>query len=284
MTADGPVQLVTAERVRLTQQIAHADEQTAMLERAMSALARQDNTHQAEHAAQQQVIAAADARATALRAEVAAPLIEQAATDAAAYFAARERMWEATAVRDTAGRLRKRAAHRLATATAGEHRATEDAVRRRWGGLPQSASGVRPWAEAVAHAQADTDPRVIAAHRQAEQTHRDQRHLAQRHTEESTALRRRLLGNLPSNTAEVRAVQWRTRAGRLRRARAEIEALPVTEAARVVVERTERERAHMDAAERALAAREARAANLPRGPSRSSDHRHGPATGYGIGR
>jgi len=113
-------------------------------------LDRQRQAHRAEADKQEETVAAADARTAQVRAEVAAPLIEQAIADGTAYLAGRERMWDTQATRASAGRLRKRAASRAATEAAGEHRATEDAVRRRWGGLPTGTGGLEPWAEKFA--------------------------------------------------------------------------------------------------------------------------------------
>src|SRR5690606_38218706 len=121
-------------------------------ERVMAALDRQRAAHRAEADEQQEVVVAADARAAQVRAEVAAPLIEQATADGTAYLTSREWMWEAQTAHGQAGRLRKRAAGRVATEAADTHRATEDAVRRRWGGLPTGAGAVEPWAERVAGA------------------------------------------------------------------------------------------------------------------------------------
>ncbi|WP_447588421.1 MobF family relaxase [Microbacterium lacticum] len=276
LAADGPVRLVNAERARLAQRIERAEREAGKWERAVAALGRQRQAHRAESDEEQEVVAAADARAGQVRAEVAAPLIEQATADGTAYIETRERMWEAQAVRASAGRLRKRAAGRVATEAAGEHRATEDAVRRRWGGLPTGAQGVEPWAETVAGRQAEADPRVTATRQEAEQTHREQSRLAERHLRESVALRRQVLGSATPSTASTRAAVWRSRAEQARHNLAQIEALPVTEAAQYVRELAARAAAEREAAERARAAREKRAAQLDH-YRLSSDHgRTGP--------
>ncbi|RQP10995.1 MAG: hypothetical protein EAS51_07100 [Microbacteriaceae bacterium] len=237
----------------------------------MAAYDRQRDAHRAESDEQHQAVTAADARAAAVRAEVAAPLIEQATADGTAHIETRGLMWEATAARSAAGRLRKRAADRAATQATGEHHATEDAVRRRWGSLPTGAGGVEPWAETVARRQAHTDQRVTETRLEAEQAHREQSRLAERHLRESTALRRQLLGSATPSTAATCATGRRARAEQARHDLAQIEALPVTEAAQLVRELAARAEAERQTAERAQAAREARAAQL--GPSRpSSEH------------
>ncbi|GAB3039666.1 MobF family relaxase [Parafrigoribacterium mesophilum] len=264
----GPVKLVTTERVRLTQQIGHAEQQAAKWEHAIAALARQRDAHRAEYAEQQVMVAAADARAADVRAEVAAPLIERATADGTAYIETRERVWAATAARATAGRLGKRAAERDATEATGGHHGTEDAVRRRWGGVPTGATGVQPWAEAVAGKRADTDPRVAQSRRHAQQTRREQHHLVERHLRESAVLCRRVLGSATASIASSRAAQWRIRAEQARRDRAEIEALPVSEAARLVRDRAARAEAELETAERTQTARAVRLGQF----QPSSDH------------
>lgn len=262
LAADGPVRLVNAERARLTEQIEHAERQAEKWEQVLTALDRQRAAHRAEADQQQEVAAAADARAVQVRAEVAAPLIEQATIDGTAYLTSRERTWETQVARVSAGRLRKRAASRAAAEAAGEHRATEDAVRRHWGGLPTGAAGVEAWAETVAGKQADADPRVTETRNEAQQAHREQRRMVDRQMRESIALSQRALGNSTPSRVIAHAAKLREQAERDRSDLARIEALPVLEAAQLVSELTARAEAERQAAERAQAAREARAAQL----------------------
>jgi hypothetical protein len=271
LAADGPVRLVNAERARLTERIERADREAEKWEQVVATLDRERETHRAEFDEQQEVVVAADARAAQVRAEVAAPLIEQATADGTAYLTSRKRMREAQTAHGQAGRLRKRAAGRAATEAAGEHRATEDAVRRRWGGLPTGAQVVEPWAETVAGKQANADPRVTESRQEAEQTHREQSNLAERHLHESTVLRRQALGSVTPRTASTRAAGWRGRAEQARHDLARIEALPLTEAAQFVRELATRAEAERVPVERAKAAREARAAQLGHyGPSQTT--------------
>ncbi|WP_245558865.1 MobF family relaxase [Humibacter albus] len=271
LDADGPVRQVNAERAHLTQRIERAEREAGKWERAVVSLDRQHETHRAESDEQQEAVAAVEARAAQVRAEVAAPLIEQAAADGTAYLTSRDRLWEAQTAHGQAGRLRKRTAGRVAMEAASEHRATEDAVRRRWGGLPTGDDGVEPWAEVVAGKQADADPRVTVMRKEAEQAHREQGRLAERHLRESAVLRGKALGSTTPSTAITRAAGWRARAEQARQDLAQIEALPVTEAVQLVRELAARDEAERQAAERAQVAREARAAQLSR-YRLSSDH------------
>ncbi|MEO7147041.1 MAG: MobF family relaxase [Terrimesophilobacter sp.] len=283
LVADGPVRLVNKERARLTRRIEHADRQADQWERATTALARQRDAHRAERERQEEVIAAAEVGVARVHAAVVGPLIEQATTDGVAYLAARERMWEATAARDRVGRF-KRGAARVAAAAAEEHRVTENAMRRRWGGGPQTTAGILSWAEAAAQTQAATDPRVVGANRDSEQARSEQQRLAEQCAQERAALSGRILGKMPPGTAEGRAAQWRTRAEQALRDLGEITALPVTEAAQLVLGRAARVQTQRAAAERAQSARDARAAKLGQFGTPSNKHlRPGPDHGIGPG-
>ena len=127
----------------------------------------------------------------------------------------------------------------------------------------------------------ETDPRVIETQRDAQRTHREQHRLTERQLYESTALHRQILGSATPSTAITRAIRWRNRAEQARHDLAEIEALPVAKAAQFVRERVARVKAEREAAERAQAALDVRAARL--GQFRpSSDHgRTGPERDFG---
>lgn len=258
LVTDGPVKLVNTERARLAQLIEHAERQVEKWERA-AALDRQSTVHQAEYDQQQELVATADTHADKTRAEIAAPLVEQAAADGTAYLTARQKMWEATAARDRAGRRGKRAAYRAATDAAREYRTTEETVLGHWGSVPQTPTGVPSWAEAVAQAQTDSDPLVTVATRDAVRTRSEQQRLAAHRADESDALRRRVPGNLPPHTV---AAQWRGRAEQARRELAKVESLSVTEAAQLFRDRAARAQTKKGAVERAQSVRAARANKL----------------------
>jgi hypothetical protein len=259
LVTDGPVKLVNAERARLAQLIEHAERQVEKWERAAAALDRQSAARQAEHEQQQELAAIADAHAKKVRTEIAAPFIEQAAMHGTAYLAARQKMWEATAARDRAGQLGKRAASRAATDVAREYRTTEETVLGRWGSVPQTPTGIPSWAEAVAHKRADTDPLVTVATRDAVRTRSEQQRLAAHRADERDALCRRVPGNLPADTV---AAQWRGRAEQARRDLAKVESLSVSGASQLIRDRAARAQTKKDAVERAQSARAAQATNL----------------------
>src|SRR6218665_471359 len=181
------------------------------------------------------------------------------------------RSWRVRPRPGRAARGGRRAAGRAATEAGGEHRATADAVRRCWGGLPTGAQGVEPWAEAFAGKRADADLRVTELRQEAEQARREQNRLAERHLRESVALRRQVLGSATPSTVSARAAGWRARAEQARHDLAQIEGPPPAGAAQLVGELAARAEAERQAAERAQAAREARAAQLGRSRP-SSDH------------
>ncbi len=271
LTDDGPVRLVNTERARLTAQIERADRETEKWERIAAALDRQRETHRAEASQQEQDVADALAHVAEVRAEVVAPLIERAITDGTDYLTGQERMWQAQAAHDEAGRLRKRATGRAATEAAGRHHDTEHAVWRRWGGLPGDAASMESWAERVAGKRAEADPSVVQARQEAEQASREQNRIAGRHLRESVSLRQRVLGHAPPSTAISRAAEWQARAEQARHDLAHIETLPVAEAAQFASELAARAESERQAAERVRAEREARAARL-RDFRPSNDH------------
>ncbi len=126
-----------------------------------------------------------------------------------------------------------------------------------------------PTPSRIAAASQFPTPRVTQSRRHAQRTRREQHHLAERQLRESAVLRRRVLG---SATASTRGAQWRARAEQARRDLAEIEALPVIEAARLVRERAARAETELGAAERAQASRDMRAVQLGQFESPSTDH------------
>lgn len=282
LVGDGPASLVNQEHVRLTRQIKHAEEQVRKWERAAATLDQQRDAHRVEQQRQEEIVAAADLRASHVRSEVVAPMIEHATVDGTAYLAVQARMWEAARAQTRSGRLNGRAVARAVTDAAAEHRMTEDAARRRWGGVPDTTTGIPSWAHAVARTRASADPRLVKANQDAEQARSEQQRLIARHSEERASLRRRIVGELPLSTAGTRAVQWRGRAEQSRLDLAEIEALSVIEAAQLVRERAARVQAERAAAERAQAARDARAAKLDQLRSASDDHRR-PGQDHGVG-
>ena len=94
---------------------------------------------------------------------------------------------------------------------------------------------------------------------------------------EFAALHRQVLGSATPSTASTRATQWRTRADLARHDLAEIEALPVTEAAQLVRERAARAQAEKEAAGPAQVAHDARARKIRSFRSPATGHtRPGP--------
>ena len=273
----GPVAFVNAERARLHEWIEAADREASRWELALSALTRQAAAHHTDDEQQTQVVAAADVNAAQVRAEVAAPLIELATADGSDYLSARERMWQANRALPATGRFDRRAAARTAREATEAHSTAEDAVRRRWGDVPLTATHLPFWAEAVAGQRVDADPRVIEARQDA--AHAAQRlHDLTAHRADARAALCRLVGDgqRPS-TIQARAAELRSGVDQARIALAEIEALPVAEAAQLI-----RDRAVQAAAERfAEAARLARGADPGRWQSPAPVYPSYPERGFG---
>ena len=271
----GPVPFVNSELAQLRQQIEVANREAARWEQGLSALTQQSAENHAEEQLQAHVAAAADAHLMDVRATVAAPLIGQATADGTAYLSARERMWHANRALHPTGRFARRTAARTARDAIEDHRAAEDAVRRRWGDVPQTEVGICAWAEDVAGQRADTDPRVVQARQDAAQAHQQLHDLTAHHTDARAALRRSV-GEGPSG-AETRAAEWHSRAAHARRTLAELEALPVTEAALLIQDRA----AHAAAERIAKDASQARTAEPARWHSPSTGYPPGPERGFG---
>jgi hypothetical protein len=176
----GPVAFVNAERARLREQIRTADQEATRCEHALGALTQQSAAHHTAHEQQAQIVAAADAHAAAVRAVVAAPLIEQATADGTGYLAAQERMWQAHRAHPT-GWFGRRAAARTAREATQAHHTAEDAMRRRWGDVPLTMTHLPFWAETIAGRRADADPRVIQARQDAARAHLDQQQFTADH-------------------------------------------------------------------------------------------------------
>lgn len=281
ITAYGLVAVVNAERARLRERIERAEKQAARWEDALAMLDRQTTQHRAEHDEQTQRVEAADRHAAEVRTEAAVPLIEQATTDGASYLAARERAIEADRAKATAGRLRRRAATRTATEANAVERDAEARLRERWTRLPQSPQALPEWAEAVASQQADTDPRVAEASREAAEAHRDRQQLTERHRAETGALYVRVLAQTTPTGLARAAAKLRRQAERDRADLAQIQALPIPEAAQLARQRAAQAEAARAAAEQAQAALVARAAGLGRSTAQAGQERIAPQKDFG---
>ncbi|WP_454149383.1 MobF family relaxase [Microbacterium lacticum] len=254
---DGPVRVVNAERARLTDRIERADRAVARWKQAAAALGSQSRKQRAEADQQEAIVTAAEATAAQVRAELAAPLIEQATADATARLAARERMWAASTAHGTARRLSKRRMARAVATASEEHSAVEAAGRARWRTLPETAAGVETWAVSVAQREADTDPRVTEAQERAGGARHQQHQLVVRQMQERADLRRQVFGDRKPSDPRAKAARWQELAESARRDLAAIEALPPVEAAQLIHDRAEQAQARRKAAELAAADRSA---------------------------
>ena len=262
LTADGPVGVVNAERARLTKHIERANREAAKWERAAAALDSQAREQRTEADEQQAIVVAAEANAQKVRAAVIAPLIEQATADGTAYLAARSRVWAASDAHRTASGLRSRSTTRALSAATDEHRTIEMAARRRWDSLPQTTSGVEPWAASVAEQGTDADPRVTEMRERAADARHEQQRLTARHAQERDDLRRHMVEDRASGSAQAQTARWRERAEAARRDLAVLEARPPVAAAQLVRAHAEQGQAERGAVDINPAERQARAALL----------------------
>jgi len=262
----GPVAFVNAERARLREWIQSADHEAARWEQALGAFRQQSAEHHGEYERQAEVAAAADARVVQVRAEAAAPLVEQASADVTEFLAAQERTWQANRALDATGRFGRRAAARTAREATEARYTARDVVTRRWGEAPQMLTNVTAWAEFVAGQGADSDPRVIHAQQDAARAHQQLHNLAARHADQRAELQRSI-GDWP-RSIEARATDLRRGLEQARRTLTEIEALPAPDGAQLIRDLA----AQAEAARTARAARRARAAERNRWPSPSPEY------------
>ncbi|MFV0375374.1 AAA family ATPase, partial [Microbacterium sp.] len=165
---DGPVKLVNTEIAALTQQAEHAEQRAALWQQAADALTE---LHARQRDARDQAAQIADSAARQLervRAEVAAPLTEQASAALGewqdgdtAQRVARDRL-------RTVGRFGKRRAtteHHTAQALAHD---SAQRLTSEWGEPPRWNEDAAAWVERVTRPRIDTDPGVIEATAQQE--------------------------------------------------------------------------------------------------------------------
>ncbi|WP_235201449.1 AAA family ATPase [Microbacterium sp. CH12i] len=256
--AEGPVKLVSVERARLTEQIERADRQAAQWKRAAVMLSGQREEHLAESDEQRADLMAAEAQAERVRSEVTTPLLAQAVEDGTAYLAARQRMWDASADRRSARGFQRRGADRAQVRASTEHGELEAATTRRWGSTPGTTAGVPTWSASATGRIAENDPRVSQKRRQATIEQEKLHALQTRQGRERDVLRESIYGQVRiAGSAVTRADGWARQADEARRHLGQIEALPIDQAAALIGEHAEAQKADERApAERAAQMRE----------------------------
>lgn len=271
LVTDGPVKLVSAERARLAEQIERADRQAAQWKRAAVMLSEQRAEHEAESDAQQAALAAAEAQAERVRSEVTTPLAAKAVEGGTGYLAARQRMWDASDDRRSAGALHRRRAERIQVQASKEHGELEAATTRRWGSTPHTIDGVPAWAASTVGHIAENDPRVSQTRQQATSEQEKLHTLHARQGRERDTLRKTIYCQARiTGSAATRAAGWERQADEARHLLGQIEALPIDQTAALIREHTEVQKA----AERARAERAARMREPEQ--RRSPSHRRGP--------
>ena len=268
LVADGPVKLANAERARLVKEIEHANEQAGKWQRSAAALDEQRREHQAEADEQRTLFTGVEVNAERIRTEVAAPLMTQAAGDGAAFLGVRERMWEASNSRPS--RIQRQAADRTRAQAVREYDEQEATVRRRWGSTPTRSEAVQAWAETAVGRSIEDDPRVIDALQQIAQVRENVQGLHAQQMRERDALRMSIYGRTRTRgSAATRSDEWTKRAEEAHDLLAQIEALPIDQAAAFIREHAEAQRA----VERAVAERAALIHESERDPRRTSEYR-----------
>lgn len=163
---DGPVKFVTAEIAALTKRAERAEQQAALWRKAADALTELHDQQRDERDYAQQASKTARRHVERVRAEVGAPLTEQA-SEALTEWQAADAMQQAARDRlSTVGRFGKRRAtaeHDTAQRLAQN---TERRLTIAWGAPPRWNENSASWVERVTRPRIDADPRVIEATKQ----------------------------------------------------------------------------------------------------------------------
>jgi hypothetical protein len=257
LVADGPVNLVAAERARLQGIVNRAEAEAGKWEHARDALARQRAQHRVEADELESVIARAQHLVEQTRNLIAEPLVKAAAVDASTLQEARLLAAQARGNAGSARGFRKHSAARTRADADATCRDAEDRVRRRWGTAPQPGTDVTVWAHQVADLAADAHPQVVAAHEGVEDATAELSALKERHrTQRATLGRQVLAGTTPSDVPRsthrtsrrtsgafagptppnprAEASAWRRWAEAARADLARIDALPLYEASALI--------------------------------------------------
>ncbi|WP_131106539.1 MobF family relaxase [Ornithinimicrobium sufpigmenti] len=282
---DGPVKIVNTEIAALTQQAEYAEQRAALWQQAADALGELHATQREERDQAARASETAKRNLEVVRAEVAAPLTEQASaalaewqTANAAHRAARDRL-------RTVGRFgKRRAAAEHHTAQALTHDA-EQRLTSAWGKPPRWNEDSAAWVERVTRPRIDTDSRVVEATEQRETAAKAVRKTLEPDPWPHLRIYARIFGTetVAKNQAVYLHARPRTNAENQARtaqqARAEIEALRAltpAEAAERIEQTSAAEQTAREDAERALAGRRGQLSVN----SRDSGRRHdGPSLG-----
>ncbi|GAB3036504.1 MobF family relaxase [Parafrigoribacterium mesophilum] len=275
LVADGPMSIVNTERERITKRIEEGERERDHWVSAFTRLHDQFERHEAEREQQNELVAAADARAAELLAESVAPRVQKATADGAAFIAMQEEAYAAHRAQASVGRFRKRSAAQIAK-EADAHRAeTEQAIRERWESLPDSEAGLSAWAEVVARRAADAMPEVADTREAAKRAHADAEMISARQTREYMALYQRVIGARQPSVVSARVEKLRKQTAQDRRYLAQLDGLSPREAAQVVRERAAHAETQRLTAEETRKAAGARAAQLD-APLHERDRGHSP--------
>lgn len=258
---NGPIQRVTEELARLDREAEREEQAAERWEQTANRLDAQRTAHRAENDESITELRQAEEEAAQVRAEVAAPLTEQAERDGAAYLASAEA--ERTANTRLAkvgmfGRRKARVEHRAASEQVHAARAR---LREVWEAEPPRTPSALPgWAAQVAKRRAEADPRVSDADQAVEAARAERAMTNERHRNERLTLFASEYGaenarahqfGMRSLNPRRNARDARTRAVLLRAESEELRGLPVNDAVeRIESERMERASALQQAEQR----------------------------------
>ncbi|TYR21050.1 AAA family ATPase [Corynebacterium urealyticum] len=279
---NGPIQRVNAELARLDREAKRAEQAAQRWEQTAKQLDAQRARHRDEYEESIAVLRRAEKEAGRVRAEVAAPLVEQAEHDGAAYLATVEAERTASVRLATVGRFGRRKVRDEYRAASEQTQITRARVRDAWEAEPpRTPSALPEWVVQVTGRRAEADPRVRDADHAVEFARTERAATSERHRNERLVLlaseygpenaRARQHGMRALNPAR-NARAARARAALLRAESEEIRGIPANDAAELIeAKRVERELAQHEA-ERRQRQLSSPAGSMRRNPDGRSGH------------
>ena len=282
----GPIQRATEELARLDREAERADQQAERWEQAANRIEAQRARHLDENDESTAMLRQAGDEAARARAEVTAPLAEQAERDGAAYLATVKVERTASTRLATVGRFGRRKARDEQLAASEQAQTARSSIRDVWEAEPPRTPGVLPeWAAQVAQQRAESDPRVSEAVQAVEAARSERATTSERHRNERLTLLTSEYGadNARAHQYGMRALNprrnardARARAALLRAESEELRTLPVSDAAKLI----ETKRAEQELAQRQVEQRQQHFSSPEPATHRSPDSR--PERGIGL--
>ncbi|MBL5975594.1 MAG: hypothetical protein D3X82_18105 [Candidatus Leucobacter sulfamidivorax] len=285
---------ISEDRTRITErieQLTHTNERAernaGVWDSIAAKFAELENQHTTELAQLKQAVELAQETAQARRAEVLAPLTEQASNDGDTVAVLREQLTQAQQETRSAGRFGRRRAENIEQKLLGEWQQACSTTEQTWGSYPSGRYELEKWAERVSNQKADQDPRTRDSARAALNAQIELKTASEKHRFEAQGLARQLKfddattiqsGASGERRATRNAQAWRKEGSAAKSEAAELAALPTEQA----VERLDKQEAAAALEAAQAAQREAAMKDYWQRQHQSAPHQQ-PGHGRGIG-